>query len=151
MFSAKSSTYAMCLATLFLFAATAGAARAQQEPAPPPHDMEHMQHDHGFMHEGMHHAVAKGVKVEQQVDAASHTITVRIGPMTLPANTNHMAMPQPPDLFWTIPIDGWLLAYTPQLVDASGNSVPGRVLHHTAFWYTSRSDFLCPNKEAHIF
>jgi hypothetical protein len=113
--------------------------------------MEHMQHDHGFMHEGMHHAVAKGVKLEQQVDAASRTITLRVGPLTLPANTNHMDMPQPPDVFWSIPIDGWLLAYAPNLVDGNGNSVPGRVLHHTAFWNTSRSDFLCPNKEEHIF
>ena len=129
------------------------AARAQQDTAaPPPQDMSHMQHEHGgFMQGGMHHAVAKGVKLEQNVDAASRTITVRVGPMTLPANTSHMKMPQPPDLMWSIPIDGWLLGYTPQLVDADGNAVPGRVLHHTAFWNTSRSDFLCPNKEEHIF
>jgi hypothetical protein len=149
MATTESSRCARCVATLILFAATSIATRAQQPPAA--HDMEHMRHDHGFMHEGMHHAVAKGVKLEQQLDPASHTITLRVGPMTLPANTDHMAMPQPADLFWTIPIDGWLLAYTPKLVDGSGNSVPGRVLHHTAFWNTSRSDFLCPNKEEHIF
>jgi len=60
-------------------------------------------------------------------------------------------MPQPPDVFWTVPLDAFLLAYTPRLVDASGNAVPGIVLHHTAFWNTDRSDFLCPNKEEHIF
>jgi hypothetical protein len=127
---------------------------APQQPAQPPpsHDMERMQHNHGgFMQEGMHHALAKGVKLEQQVDAATHTITVREGPITLPANTNHMKMPQPPDVFWTIPLDAFLLAYTPRLVDANGNAVPGTVLHHTAFWNTDRSDFLCPNKEEHIF
>jgi hypothetical protein len=32
-----------------------------------------------------------------------------------------------------------------------GNPVPGRLLHHVAFWNTERSDFLCPNKEEHIF
>ncbi len=128
------------------------AASAQQQNPPPPHDMEHMQHSHGgFMQEGMHHAVAKGIKIEQQVDAASHSITLREGPMTLPARTSHMKMPQPPDLFWTIPIDAWLLAYAPRLVDARGNAVPGIVLHHTAFWNTNRADFLCPNKEEHIF
>jgi hypothetical protein len=37
------------------------------------------------------------------------------------------------------------------LVDANGNEVPGRVLHHTAFWNENRADFLCPNKEEHIF
>ena len=125
--------------------------QTQQNPPPPAHDMEHMQHNHGFMQGGMHHAVAKGIKLEQQVDEASHTITVREGPLTLPANTNHMKMPQPPDVFWTIPLDGYLRSYTPRLVDTNGNAVPGTVLHHTAFWNTDRSDFLCPNKEEHIF
>jgi hypothetical protein len=135
------------LAALF-----ASAQQPQQKSAPAAHNMEHMQHSHGgFMQEGMHHAVARGIKIEQQVDSASHTITLREGPMTLPARTGHMKMPQPPDLFWSIPIDGWLLAYAPRLVDARGNAVPGTVLHHTAFWNTNRADFLCPNKEEHIF
>ena len=130
------------------------AARAAQpqQPSPPPHDMDHMQHNHGgFMQGGMHHAVAKGINLQEQVDTATHTIIVREGPLTLPANTSHMQMPQPPDVFWTIPLDAFLLAYTPRLVDANGNAVPGIVLHHTAFWNTDRSDFLCPNKEEHIF
>jgi len=132
--------------------AARAAQQQQQTPAPAAHDMDHMQHEHGgFMQEGMHHAVAKGIKLGQLVDAATHTITVREGPLTLPANTGHMKMPQPPDVFWTIPLDAFLLAYTPRLVDASGNAVPGIVLHHTAFWNTDRSDFLCPNKEEHIF
>jgi hypothetical protein len=133
---------------------TASAARQQQQepPAAPAHDMDHMHHNHGgFMQQGMHHAVAKGIKLEQQVDGATHTITLREGPLTLPANTDHMKMPQPPDVFWTIPLDAFLRAYTPRLVDAKGNAVPGTVLHHTAFWNTNRSDFLCPNKEEHIF
>lgn len=142
---------ALLAAALATLPATADAAQ-QQSQQPSAHDMEHMHHNHGgFMQEGMHHAVAKGIKLEQQVDAASHTITVREGPLSLPANTNHMKMPQPPDVFWTIPLDGFLRAYTPRLVDANGNAVPGTVLHHTAFWNTSRSDFLCPNKEEHIF
>jgi hypothetical protein len=122
--------------------------QAQDKPADAPQNMDHMQHG-GFMQGGMHHAIAKGVKLEQEIDG--HTIVVRIGPMNLPANTSHMRMPQPPDLEWQIPIDGWLLAYAPKLVDASGNTVPGRVLHHTAFWNENRADFLCPNKEEHIF
>jgi hypothetical protein len=121
---------------------------AQDKPADAPHDMGHMQHG-GFMQGGMHHAMAKGVRLEQKIDG--HTIVVRIGPMNLPAHTSHMKMPQPPDLEWQIPIDGWLLAYSPKLVDAGGNVVPGRVLHHTAFWNENRADFLCPNKEEHIF
>jgi len=126
---------------------------AQDNPAQE-HDMEHMQHgshDEGFMQGGMHHAVAKGVTLDAKMDAATHTITLREGPIALPAHTSHMKMPQPPDVYWTIPIDGWLLAYSPKLVDANGNAVPGTVLHHTAFWNTNRADFLCPNKEEHIF
>ncbi len=95
----------------------------QEQPAAPAHDMAHMQHNHGgFMQQGMHHVVAKGIKLDQQVDVATHTITLREGPLTLPAST-----------------------------DPNGNAVPGTVLHHTAFWNTNRSDFLCPNKEEHIF
>jgi hypothetical protein len=120
---------------------------AQDKTSPPMQDMDHMQHG-GFMG-GMHHAVAKGVKIETKTDG--HTIIVREGPMNLPAHTGHMQMPQPPDLVWQVPIDGWLLGYTPRLVDASGDAVPGRVLHHTAFYNENRSDFLCPNKEEHIF
>src|ERR1700747_1044230 len=112
-------------------------AAAQEKPAPlPPHDMEHMQHSHdgGFMQGGMHHAVAKGVSLDARLDVASHTLILREGPITLPANTSYMKMPQPPDVYWTIDFDGWLLSYSPKLVDASGQSVPGTVLHHTAFW-----------------
>jgi hypothetical protein len=137
-------TMSLFLANLFLISSTL----AQDRPADTPHDMDNMQHG-GFMQGGMHHAVAKGVKLEQKIDG--HTIVVRIGPMNLPAHTSHMEMPQPPDLIWQIPIDGWLLAYSPKLVDADGNTVPGRILHHTAFWNENRADFLCPNKEEHIF
>ncbi len=111
-----------------------------------------IQHEHhGFMQEGMHHAVAKGVTLDAKVDAAAHTVTLRVGPMNLPAHTDHMKMPQPPDLVWEVPMEGWLLAYHPRLVDANGGAVPGTVLHHVAFWNENRADFLCLNKEEHIF
>jgi hypothetical protein len=139
----------------------AGIAFAQDKPAEAPHDMEHMRHGGSedssgapktrFMQGGMRHAVAKGVKLDANVDAGSHTVTLRVGPMNLPAYTSHMKMPQPPDLVWNVLMDGWLLAYHPKLVDAGGNEVPGTVLHHVAFWNTNRADFLCPNKEEHIF
>ena len=138
--------------TLSASVLAAATAFGQEKPVDTPHDMEHMQHssEHGgFMQGGMHHALAKGVKLEQKIDG--QTITLRIGPITLPVHTSHMTMPQPPDLEWQIPVDGWLLAYTPKLVDSDGNSVPGIVLHHTAFWNENRADFLCPNKEEHIF
>jgi len=127
---------------------------AQQPTSTPDHAMSHMQHAHshdGFMQGGMHHAIAQGVALDAKTNENSQIITLRVGPMTLPANTSHMKMPQPPDLVWTIPTAGWLLAYHPKLVDGAGNSVPGAVLHHVAFWNENRSDFLCPNKEEHIF
>jgi len=134
------------IATTLALALLATTARAQEKP----HDMEHMQHSHdGFMQGGMHHAVAKGVLLEQSDDGQK--ITLRIGPMKLPAHTSHMKMPQPADLTWKVPVNGWLLAYHPTLVDESGDAVPGIVLHHVAFWNENRPDFLCPNKEEHIF
>ena len=132
---------------LFITAFLAASATAAQEKV---HDMQHLQHSHdGFMQGGMHHAVAKGVLLAQSDDGQQ--ITLKIGPLNLPAHTSHMKMPQPADLIWKIPISGWLLAYHPKLVDASGNPVPGIVLHHVAFWNEDRPDFLCPNKEEHIF
>jgi hypothetical protein len=135
-------------------AARAGQAGESKPDSAAPHDMDQMQHashEGGFMQGGMHHALAKGIALDAKTDSAAHVIILREGPMTLPAHTPHMHMPQPPDVYWTIPLDGWLLSYSPKLVDAAGNTVPGTVLHHTAFWNTNRSDFLCPNKEEHIF
>jgi hypothetical protein len=143
-------TKAITICAAFFLAMVAAA--AQQKPSAPDASHSHHAMEHGgFMQGGMHHAMAKNVKLEEKIDAATHTITLRVGPMALPARTSHHKMPQPPDLFWTIPVDAWLLAYTPKLVDSSGNEVPGRVLHHVAFWNENRSDFLCPNKEEHIF
>ena len=134
----------MWLTFLAVRIAFAVSASAQEKP------MEH-EHHVGFMQGGMHHTVAKGVALDAKIDAATHSITLRVGPMTLPANTDHMKMAQPPDLVWDVPLGGWLLAYHPRLVDAAGNAVPGTVLHHTAFWNENRADFLCSNKEEHIF
>ena len=140
-------------AGILLFAGAA--VSAQESPAPAPQQRSHMhrvqEQSGGFMQGGMHHAMATGVSLDQKIDAASHTITLRVGPLKLPANTSHMNMPQPPDLVWSIPMTGWLLSFHPKIVDASGNPVPGTVLHHVAFWNENRSDFLCPNKEEHIF
>src|SRR5438046_8990414 len=134
--------------TLLLAASAALAQDKQTEGAAKPMPMQH--EHHGFMQEGMHHAVAKGVKLDPNFDMATHTITLRVGPMNLPAHTSHMKMPQPPDLIWTVPLDGWLLAYHPKLVDASGNAVPGTVLHHVAFWNEDGAGFVWRHKEEHV-
>jgi hypothetical protein len=132
------------------FALVLCAVSGQEQPRQKPDDTGHMQHG-GFMQGGMKHETAKGVKLDAKTDAATHMITLRIGPMNLPANTSHMKMAQPPDVVWMIANAGWLLAYHGKLVDAAGVAVPGVVLHHVAFWNENRSDFLCPNKDEHIF
>lgn len=137
---------------LLVFLAT-NVASAQEKSAEPRHDMTQMRHAHlgGFMQGGVQHPTAKGVTLEAKVDVEANTITLRVGPMNLPADADYMKISQPPDLIWTVPTEGWLLAYHLRLVDANGNAVPRTVLHHTAFWNENRSDFLCPNKEEHIF
>ncbi len=98
-----------------------------------------------------HHHMAHGVELAVDDDTAGGVLTVRLGPLDLPAQTSHHAVAQPPEHFLAIPFDGWLRAYHPRLTDGQGQSIPGRLLHHVAFWNTERSDFLCPNKEEHIF
>jgi len=127
--------------TCAIFALCAAAAGAQHEQhAAPPQG-----------HHGMQHKVAENVRLERHDDPAQQTLTVRVGPLNLPANSDHSVVAQAPDMFLDLPFDGWLVAYHPRLTDAAGNAIPGRLLHHVAFWNVSRSDFLCPNKEEHIF
>ncbi len=86
-----------------------------------------------------------------QDDPAAQVLTVKLGPLNLPAHTDHMHTAQPRPLFLKIPFDGWIIAYHPRLADRSGNPLPGRLLHHVAFYNTARPDFVCPNKQEHIF
>lgn len=90
-------------------------------------------------------------RIEVTNDAASHTLTVRLGPWNLPAHTDHMHAEQLAPQMLVIPFDGWITAYHPALEDPNGERIPGRLVHHVAFWNTARSDFLCPKKEEHIF
>lgn len=84
-------------------------------------------------------------------DDRAGTLVVRLGPVDLPANSDHSVVAQPRGLPLVVPVDGWFTAYHPRLVDENGNLLPSRLLHHVAFWNTARSDFLCPNKMEHIF
>ena len=97
------------------------------------------------------HAVAEGVALAVSDDAAAGMLTLRLGPLDLPAASHHMKVAQPPERGFAVPFDGWLRAYHPRLTDAEGRPVPNRLLHHVAFWNTERPDFLCPAKEEHIF
>lgn len=99
---------------------------------------------------GEHH-MAHGVRLTVDDDPAAGVLTVRLGPLDLPARSSHTEVGQPPERFLPIPFNGWLLAYHPRLTDGRGHTVPGRLLHHVGFWNTRRSDFLCPKKQEHIF
>ncbi len=90
-------------------------------------------------------------KLEVRDDAAAQQLTVRLGPLKLPANATHMTVAQAPSFYLGIPFDGWIVGYHPRLVDGAGKTEPGRLLHHVAFYNIGRHDFLCPNKLEHIF
>jgi hypothetical protein len=126
------------MAGIILTGSCAAAALAQ-------HDMQHMGH------QGMAMQRAQGVKLEVREDATRHSLTVRVGPLNLPAHSSHHSVAQAPDQFLTIPFDGWITAYHPRLVDDAGRVLPNHLLHHVAFYNTGRADFLCPKKLEHIF
>ena len=110
-------------------------------------------HESG-MHPGptmMRTSFSPDAKLAVSRDPSENLLKVRVGPVKLPAHADHTALAQPRDSYLTIPFDGWLVAYHPKVVDASGAAVTAKVLHQVAFWNTGRSDFLCPNKEEHIF
>jgi hypothetical protein len=107
----------------------------------------HGQHEH---HDPSQPKAAQ-VSLEVADDKAGQTLTARLGPLNLPAHSDHRTVAQPANQYLTIPFDGWLVAYHPRLSDAAGTTLPGRMLHHVAFWNVNRPDFLCPNKEEHVF
>ncbi|HXJ91668.1 MAG TPA: hypothetical protein VMT20_02160 [Terriglobia bacterium] len=102
---------------------------------------------------GMPHMAMKkaaGITVTVTNDSTRHEITLRLGPWNLPGRSG-MNVAQAPDLHWTVPFDGWFTTYHPRLVDASGNPLPGRLLHHVAVYDTDHANFLCRGEPEHIF
>lgn len=108
------------------------------------------QHDMGQMHNMHMMQRATNVKLDVENDQAGHVLTLRLGPLNLPANAG-MNVAQAPDLLMTVPFDGWFTAYHPSLIDDVGKPVPRRLLHHVAVYNLARADFLCPSKPEHIF
>jgi hypothetical protein len=93
---------------------------------------------------------ATGVTLTASNDETRRVLTLRLGPLSLPRHAG-MNVAQAPDLHGTVPFDGWFTAYHPRLEDASGNTLPGRLLHHVAVYDTDHSNFLCPTQPEHIF
>lgn len=106
------------------------------------------QHEH---HKLTDHRTAIEARLDVQDDPAEQVLIFRVGPLDLPARSDHYAVAQAPDFFYEIPFDGWLIAYHPRLVNAAGAPLRGKFLHHVAVYNTARADFLCPAKEEHIF
>jgi hypothetical protein len=122
-----------------LLALVAFAALGAQQPAD---DMAHMHH--------MATRKAAGVHLKVATDAAQHVITLRFGPVNLPAHAG-MNVPQPPMASWTASANVWFTAYHPRLTDASGHALPGRLLHHVAVFDQGNRNYLCPSQPEHIF
>lgn len=95
-------------------------------------------------------ATAEGAELAVRAPSPG-VFALRLGPVHLPAGADHHEVAQPPDRFWEVPFDGWIVSYAPRLVGPGGERLPGRLLHHVAFYHVARSDFLCPNKEEHVF
>lgn len=140
----------LCFFVLTTFFASAAAAQHEQHAPPKAASKAKGAQEQSASHHSSHHKTKQAVMQVAQVPDKL-TLKMRVGVLNLPANTDHMAATQLENAWWPVPFDGWITAYHPRLVDAQGNTVPGRLLHHVAFWNASRSDFLCPNKEEHIF
>src|SRR5512146_2056961 len=99
-----------CLALLLLSTVTF----AQQPDMP---QMQGMDHSHMRM--------AAGRRIHVEDDATLHALTVRVGPIKLPAHTGHMQARQLAPQMLEIPFDGWITAYHPALEDVAGTKIPG--------------------------
>lgn len=130
------------LVMVFAFTSTACWSQAEQQ------EVRH----HGMMHAmDTEHLTSKTAKLTVTDNAAAREMTIQVGPVTLPADTEHVGVAQPATMWLNIPFDGWLTAYHPSLVDARGYTLPNKLLHHVAFYDIARPDLLCPNREEHIF
>jgi hypothetical protein len=63
-------------------------------------------------------------------DSGSSELVFELGPVDLPAHSDHHHVQQPAVLEGSVPIDGWVHGYHVELVDHDGNPVPKDVLHH---------------------
>jgi hypothetical protein len=134
--------FALLFVGAFIFTCASCWAQAEQQ------EVRH----HGMMHAAdVEHPVSKTAKLTVANNPASHEMNIRIGPVSLPTDAEHTPVAQPPVVWLTIPLDGWLTAFHPSIVDAKGQALPNKLLDHVALYDTAQADFLCPNKEEHVF
>jgi len=80
------------------------------------------------------------IKVEIRNNELERILQVKLGPFSLPAGSGHL---MPPDLFFSMPIEGWLLSYKPRLVNDRDETLPNELLHHVDLFNADRRNFLC--------
>lgn len=73
---------------------------AQSRPAP---RAAQAPHEHGSHSQA--HKTATGVKLAANPSPTGKMYTLRLGPFTLPANSDHLAVAQAPDRVWEVPFD----------------------------------------------
>jgi hypothetical protein len=94
---------------------------------------------------------AASAKLTVNNDTKRKILTIRVGPVLMPGVPGRTTMFDGPHLHFAIPFNGWLTGYYPRMVSGSGNPLPGRLLHHVAFYDLARTNMLCPTKPDHIF
>lgn len=100
------------------------------------------QHEHTDVFQG------SSLPVEVDNDLVQHVLTIRVGPIPLPEGAHHLQLP---DSFFLIPFDGWIIGYSPSMVDETGDSLPHSLLHHALVFNGARQDFLCLAGDEVIF
>lgn len=71
-------------------------------------------------------------------------LTLTLEPVHLPARTDHHTAHQPSPLYVPVPEDGWAQGFTVEVVDAHGEPVPLRVLHHVKVLAPGRRELFKP-------
>ena len=71
-------------------------------------------------------------------------LVVRMGPIALPANTDHDRIQQLALRTFRLPAGGWLRGYKVEIVDRRGNVLPSKLIHHAELVDLERRDLLRP-------
>ncbi|MDX1396049.1 MAG: hypothetical protein R3195_16825 [Gemmatimonadota bacterium] len=76
--------------------------------------------------------------------ADERTLVIELGPIDLPANTDHHALEQIPVQFGEIPFDFTIRSLFADIVDEEGELVPREVLHHANLLDPTRRELFLP-------
>jgi hypothetical protein len=88
-------------------------------------------------------AAQETVTVAAQDDRARREIVVELEPVDLPLG-GHDGIAQPAPTEAVIPVSAWLQGYVVEMVDAGGQPVPRRVVHHVNVMQPDRRDLFTP-------